>query len=403
MAIKDALLRCAQALLIEIDDDALDRALRALLGATRADFVCIDENYMDPVQGLSVQITHFAEDPEVSPVQGSKQWWKGPYSDFPTFLEGLRAGQPVAVRTSELTGREREELERDGAKTELDIPIAIDGEWVGSICFTDYQVERDWDPEEVETLTTAAAMVAAFWKRWRLLETLQQTIDWKNRFIASVSHEIRTPLTAVIGLAQELASRGEQFGGNEATEFMSLIAAQSADIGHIVDDLLVASRPNSAELAVSREVVELQPLIESVMGEFTAGALARLELQSGGKDARAWGDPARIRQVVRNLISNALRYGGTNIRVLTMASADTSSIMVTDDGIGVPLGYRERIFEPYATAHEDCTQPGSVGLGLSVAQTLARRMGGSIEYRRESGSTIFELRLPSARGVQPAA
>ena len=139
------------------------------------------------------------------------------------------------------------------------------------------------------------------------------------------------------------------------------------------------------------------------MGEFTAGALARLELQSGGKDARAWGDPARIRQVVRNLISNALRYGGTNIRVLTMASADTSSIMVTDDGIGVPLGYRERIFEPYATAHEDCTQPGSVGLGLSVAQTLARRMGGSIEYRRESGSTIFELRLPSARGVQPAA
>ena len=85
--------------------------------------------------------------------------------------------------------------------------------------------------------------------------------------------------------------------------------------------------------------------------------------------------PARIRQVVRNLISNALRYGGTNIRVLTMASADTSSIMVTDDGIGVPLGYRERIFEPYATAHEDCTQPGSVGLGLSVAQTLARRMG----------------------------
>ena len=309
----------------------------------------------------------------------------------------------MAVRTSELTGREREELERDGAKTELDIPIAIDGEWVGSICFTDYQVERDWDPEEVETLTTAAAMVAAFWKRWRLLETLQQTIDWKNRFIASVSHEIRTPLTAVIGLAQELASRGEQFGGKEATEFMSLIAAQSADIGHIVDDLLVASRPNSAELAVSREVVELQPLIESVMGEFTAGALARLELQSGGKDARAWGDPARIRQVVRNLISNALRYGGTNIRVLTMASADTSSIMVTDDGIGVPLGYRERIFEPYATAHEDCTQPGSVGLGLSVAQTLARRMGGSIEYRRESGSTIFELRLPSARGVQPAA
>ena len=121
---------------------------------------------------------------------------------------------------------------------------------MGSICFTDYQVERDWDPEEVETLTTAAAMVAAFWKRWRLLETLQQTIDWKNRFIASVSHEIRTPLTAVIGLAQELASRGEQFGGKEATEFMSLIAAQSADIGHIVDDLLVASRPNSAELAV---------------------------------------------------------------------------------------------------------------------------------------------------------
>jgi signal transduction histidine kinase len=101
-----------------------------------------------------------------------------------------------------------------------------------------------------------------------------------------------------------------------------------------------------------------------------------------------------VRQIVRNLATNAQRYGGDAIRVEMDRGNDRATLRVIDDGAGVPEDDRERIFEPYASAHGVAGHPGSIGLGLAISRKLARLMGGDLTYRYQDGESIFEFTLP---------
>jgi signal transduction histidine kinase len=105
-------------------------------------------------------------------------------------------------------------------------------------------------------------------------------------------------------------------------------------------------------------------------------------------------DPARVRQILRNLLTNLNRYGGSRRRVIGGASGTRAWVEVRDDGDGVSAMDRERIFQPYSSAHTGIT--GSVGLGLSVARQLAELMGGTLTYRRDQDESVFRLELPLA-------
>lgn len=102
-----------------------------------------------------------------------------------------------------------------------------------------------------------------------------------------------------------------------------------------------------------------------------------------------WGDPLRIRQIVRNLVGNARRYGGPHPVLQVSARGDQVRISVRDDGDGLIPGLAGRLFEPLATGGAS----GSLGLGLSVSRQLARAMGGDLRFDRRSGWTVFELML----------
>lgn len=107
-------------------------------------------------------------------------------------------------------------------------------------------------------------------------------------------------------------------------------------------------------------------------------------------------DPLRFRQIIRNLLTNAARYGGSDIWIEVSDVGDSVIIAVVDDGNGVHPRYAATIFEAYERGHEsEPSMPGSVGLGLAVSRRLADLMGGSLQYRRAGGNTRFELRLPT--------
>ena len=108
-----------------------------------------------------------------------------------------------------------------------------------------------------------------------------------------------------------------------------------------------------------------------------------------------WADPVRLRQVVRNLITNARRYGGDHIAVDVERRADLVAITVLDDGPGVPEDRKQAIFEPYERGQAQSTQPGSVGLGLTVSRELARMMGGDLTLERRDEMTRFEITVPA--------
>lgn len=208
----------------------------------------------------------------------------------------------------------------------------------------------------------------------------------KDEFIASVSHELRTPLTAVVGLASELRDQGKRIDEAEAAELIEMIAEQSLEVSHIVEDLLVGARLDSQTLSVASEVVDVTALV----GALEAG----VEVMAEGP-VLAWADPARVRQIVRNLLVNAERYGGDDRHIRAINGADRVVLEVRDDGEPVPAAFRAEMFEPYRSNGVQRGLTASVGLGLTVSRRLAELMGGSLEYSYDGEST-FALTLPSA-------
>lgn len=218
-------------------------------------------------------------------------------------------------------------------------------------------------------------------------DAMHDLIRTKDEFVASISHELRTPLTAVVGLTSEMISGG--FVGDERDELIELVASQAQEMSYIIDDLLVAARSEIGTVAVALAEVdlgaELSAAIEGVGVQFE-------DLPSGLPVAI--GDGPRVRQILRNLLTNQERYGGSVRRVVAGATRGRVWIEIRDNGSGVPEADAARIFEPYASAHRGVSS--SVGLGLSVARSLAELMGGSLTYARDGDESVFRLELASA-------
>lgn len=220
---------------------------------------------------------------------------------------------------------------------------------------------------------------------------LRELVRSKDEFIASVSHELRTPLTAVIGFAELLRDAGTHLSPGEREEMIRSITEQASDIANIVEDLLVAARAEIDTLHVSEVPVDLRAQLTQVLETTRVATPHQIEIV--GQSVIALADPGRVRQILRNLLTNAARYGGTHVQVRMHSDGSNAFLQVCDDGPGIPEHDSETIFEPYRRSHMTPGRPGSVGLGLTVSRTLARLMGGDLTYRHRDGTSVFELTL----------
>ena len=229
---------------------------------------------------------------------------------------------------------------------------------------------------------------------------LQELLKSKDRFVASVAHELRTPLTAVVGFAQELNSEAVSYSPAEKKEFQELIAFHSADLSYIIEDLLVWARGDIDEVSVSAERFDLGGGVRSSLNLVPGSGLTVRE-----PDGRveAIGDPARLRQIVRNLATNAVRYGGSEVEVEVRRSAGSAIVEVSDNGPEIPPDRANVIFEPYERAETRPAKPGSIGLGLTVSRALARLQGGDVVFFRAGDRNVFRVTLPAADAENPAA
>jgi PAS domain S-box-containing protein len=213
----------------------------------------------------------------------------------------------------------------------------------------------------------------------------------RDEFLASVSHELRTPITVVVGLGEELATGYESFSDEERRELAVLIARQAEDASWILDDLLVAYRNDVSEMAFQTEKFDLVKAAERVLEVLDQPITVEVDGSRTSADA----DPRRTRQIVRNLINNALRYGGENVVVRIASAGDRVELAVCDDGDPISEEDVERIFRPFERGGAPGL-PNSVGLGLPVARKLARLMNGDLVYRHTGVMSCFILSLPSA-------
>ena len=213
----------------------------------------------------------------------------------------------------------------------------------------------------------------------------------RDEFVATVSHELRNPLTVLLGLAQELANDYEGFTDVERREIAEMMAGQAEDASWIIEDLLVAHREDMSRMSVVTEPFD----VSDEIGRVLEGVDHPVSLELGDDVSRVLADPRRTRQILRNLVINAVRYGGEEVKVTTRRSDQLIEVMVCDSGDPIDPDEAQRIFEPYERG-SGLHDVKSVGLGLSVARKLASLMNGHLVYEHRGGYSSFVLTLPAA-------
>lgn len=256
----------------------------------------------------------------------------------------------------------------------------------------DYLSKDDTSPATLErSLLLAVERLRAIKAERAVGEALHRALVEKGEFLANIAHELRSPLTNVIGFAQILADPGLEVGADERQDMLSRIIEEGHEISGLVEDLLASARNEVGQLTAMHVPVDLDIEINQVLATLTPERRERIRHRSEGTIV-AIADPARFRQVVRNLTSNALKYGGAQIEVVGRVESDRAIVEVRDDGEGPPGGDGD-VFERH---RPNLNVSGSNGIGLSLARDLTLLMDGSIEFRREDGWTVFVVDLPAA-------
>jgi signal transduction histidine kinase len=260
-------------------------------------------------------------------------------------------------------------------------------------CFVTVSVQR------TETGLDLSRVIAAFLDLTEIRSnqrSLERLISDKDQFIASVSHELRTPLASVLGLSDELHHHWDRFSTDEIRQLIGIIFDQSGDLASLVEDLLVAAKTEMGSLSIHPERVDVAGLVDESITELVASGTLSAPISVTGRARAAHADPVRVRQIIRNLVTNAVRYGGDHVWI-EMGRDDLPYLRVIDDGDGIPVEERDRIFDPYHRATGPDAKLGALGLGLTISRQLARMMDGDLSYDYQDGESIFTVTLPGAR------
>ncbi|HZT85991.1 MAG TPA: ATP-binding protein [Gaiellaceae bacterium] len=294
--------------------------------------------------------------------------------------EEIAARIPVARRPGDA----------DDASSAETVPLEVDGREV-------------W--LSITGVTLGEGIVYAFRDvtRERRLEEL------RAQFVATISHELRTPLASLHGAALTLLERGHDLSSRTRHELLDMISVQSKRLADLVEEILLTGQLDSGSLRVVTEPFDAEELV------WAAASAARLRV---GDDTtidvsvpavmpKVAGDAARTRQVLTNLLDNAIKYSPHGGRIELGVEADGGWVRFTvrDEGLGIPLGEQKRIFEKFYRLDPDHRRGiGGSGLGLYICRELVRSMNGRIWVESDPGrGATFTFELPIADRVAVSA
>jgi PAS domain S-box-containing protein len=231
----------------------------------------------------------------------------------------------------------------------------------------------------------------------------QRLEELKADFIATVSHELRTPIAAVHGAAQTLERQDVDFTDDLRSRLLSVISDQSERLAHLVGNILLTSQVDADRLVLASEQVDVSDVASRVIEAARTHAPdeVSLELISPQSLPPVATDRDKLRQVLANLVGNAIKYspGAGRVEVRLEPRRTRLRVAVRDEGVGIPQPEQQRIFEKFYRLPNMTRAVSGTGLGLYICRELVRRMGGAIwvESSEGVGSTFFvELPLASA-------
>ena len=388
--------RCARALASSLDLDqafgAFIRELRGLIAFERVTIVLVERGRAE-VMAVAGRGTDTVFPPgSARPVRGS-------------VLEEVLEGQLVYRSSIDPPQYpEEEDLLSLGLRSRVVAPLQVGPRTIGMLGLVRAETDA-FVPEELELIALLGRLVATAVQNIRAYEAERSTADELRRlsalradFVSLVSHELRSPMAAVIGAARTLQGRWRELSADQRQSFLALIGDETSRLASLIADVLDTSRIEAGTFSFTFSDVDLVELLRDVVA---AAQLAQDEVELttelNGSLPHVRGDRERLRQVIQNLVDNAVKYSSAGSCVRVTATADDGSILidVADEGPGIPLEDQQLIFEKFGRSGGGAAKPGT-GLGLFIARSIAEAHGGSLDVDSvPARGSVFRLELPA--------
>jgi signal transduction histidine kinase len=231
----------------------------------------------------------------------------------------------------------------------------------------------------------------------RLLGEARGAMNRIRRFTGDAAHELRTPLTSIIGTAEVTLRRNRS--ASDYREALQGIEADGLRLASLVDALLTLARADGGVLAAAAATARLDAVAQDAVARCAheAGRLGKsIELSARAAPLPIAGDGLLLGRIVDNLLENALKHGGPQVRLVVSQSADFARLEVMDDGPGIPHAFQPRLFERFSRA-DPVGGSWGLGLGLALSRAIAEAHGGSLSYAPGPRGATFLLELPLLR------
>jgi two-component system phosphate regulon sensor histidine kinase PhoR len=229
--------------------------------------------------------------------------------------------------------------------------------------------------------------------------------DQRSEFVATISHELRTPLASLHGAALTLREHGQDLSAQTQHDLLDMIAGQSRRLADLIEEILVAGQLDSGSLHVVSEPFDPEELVwaTAAAARVRVDESMRIDVSMTAVLPMVRGDARRTRQVLSNLVDNAIKYSPDGGRIELIVDADDEYVRfsIRDEGLGIPLGEQKRIFDKFYRLDPDQRRGiGGSGLGLYICQELVRSMNGQIRVESDPGQgAVFTFELPVAERI----
>jgi signal transduction histidine kinase len=389
--------RCARALGSSLESEqafgAFIREVRGLVPFERTAIVLVDGEAARTMASAGRGANEVFPPGSAGPLRG-------------TVLDRVLAGEVVVRRDLADAEYPEDRVLLDlGLHSELLAPLLLGARPIGMISLSRVEANA-FSEEDVELVSLLGRLVATAVQNIRAYEAERHTVEELRRlsalradFVSLVSHELRSPMAAVIGAARTLQDRWRMLSVDQREAFLALIGDETNRLAALIGDVLDTSRIEAGTFSYSFADVDLARLVEDAVATARLGQdEVRVEAHVADNVPRIRGDRERLRQVLTNLIDNAIKYSraGDEVDVNVQPENGVVRITVVDRGPGIPYNQQQFIFEKFGRAEVrgSGSKPGT-GLGLFIARSIAEAHGGTVDVESRPGEgATFILTLP---------
>jgi signal transduction histidine kinase len=395
----EAVNRCARALSSSLDaTEAFHSFLREVQSVFEFDRLAI---VLAEGEDAVVLANTGREDRAVLPV-GSRRPLSG------SVMEEVMRGQTMVRGDMGTAPRypEERELAGIGLESRVVAPLTLGTQILGMLSVS--RAEPDgFSRDDADLITLLARQVAAAVQNIRTYEVERTAAEELRRlsalradFVSLVSHELRAPMASVIGCATTLRARWRELAPSQRESFLALIEQETTRLSDLVGDVLDASRIEAGTFTYSFDNFDLEGLVRETAAQVALGSdEVKIRQQVSGPLPVVCGDRDRLRQLLLNLLTNAIKYtvAGDQIELSAAVSDGFVTLTVRDNGPGIPPEQQRLVFEKFGRVNTGGRSKPGAGLGLFIARSIAEAHGGTLELDSEPGAgAAFTARLPVA-------